>query len=56
MTIAYIRVIDTAYNDIFIESVSENSRTVIAVTASVKEDETAGQGHPFERLLHHSVT
>jgi hypothetical protein len=35
--------------------VSESSRTVIVVTASVKEDERGGQGHTFESLLHMSA-
>jgi hypothetical protein len=35
--------------------VSEGSRTVIVVTASVKEDERGGQGHTSESLLHQSA-
>jgi hypothetical protein len=38
------------------EVVSESSRTVIVVTASVKEDERGGQGHTSEYLLHQSAT
>jgi hypothetical protein len=38
------------------EVVSESSRTVIAVTALVKQDERGGQGHTSESLLHQSAT
>jgi hypothetical protein len=38
------------------EVVSESSRTVIVVTASVKEDERGAQGHTSESLLHQSAT
>jgi hypothetical protein len=34
---------------------SESSRTVIVVTASVKQDETGGQDHTSESLLHQSA-
>jgi hypothetical protein len=37
------------------EVVLESSRTVIVVTASVK-DERGGQGHTSESLLHQSAT
>jgi hypothetical protein len=33
----------------------ESSRTVIVVTASVKEDEREGQGHTSASLLHQSA-
>jgi hypothetical protein len=36
--------------------VSESSWTVIAVTASVKEDERGSQGHTSASLLHQSTT
>jgi hypothetical protein len=35
---------------------SESSRTVSVVTASVKEDERGGQGHTSTSLLHQSAT
>jgi hypothetical protein len=35
---------------------SESSRTVIVVIASVKEDERGGQGHTSASLLHQSAT
>jgi hypothetical protein len=38
------------------KSVSESSRTVIVVTALVKEDERGGQGHTSTSLLHQSAT
>jgi hypothetical protein len=38
------------------EVVSESSRTVTVVPASVKEDEGAGQGNISESLLHQSPT
>jgi hypothetical protein len=38
------------------EVVSEISWTITAVTASVKEDERAGQGHTSASLLHRSTT
>jgi hypothetical protein len=34
----------------------ESSRTVIVVTASVKEDERGSQGHTSENLLYQSAT
>jgi hypothetical protein len=43
--------IETVY-----EVVSESSRAVTAVTASVKEDDKGGQGHTSESLLHQSAT
>jgi hypothetical protein len=36
--------------------VSESSRTLIVVTALVKEDERGGQGHISASLLHQSAT
>jgi hypothetical protein len=39
-----------------VQGVLESSRTVIVVTASVKEDERGGQGHTSASLLHQSVT
>jgi hypothetical protein len=38
------------------EVVWESSRTVIIVTASVKEDENGGHGHSLASLLHQSAT
>jgi hypothetical protein len=38
------------------EVLSENSRSVIVVTASLKEDERRGQGHTSASLLHQSAT
>jgi hypothetical protein len=38
------------------EVLSESSRTLIVVTASVKEDEGEGQGHTSASLLHQSTT
>jgi hypothetical protein len=35
---------------------SQSSPTVILVTASVKEDERAGQGHTSSSLFHQSAT
>jgi hypothetical protein len=35
---------------------SESSRTVIAVTTSVKEDERGGHGHTSASILHQSAT
>jgi hypothetical protein len=55
-TVAYMRPIGTAYNDIFKRGVLESSWTVIVVTASVKQDEKGGQGHTSESLLHQSGT
>jgi hypothetical protein len=40
---------------IYLRGVSESSRTVIVVTASVK-DERRGQGHTSAILLHQSAT
>jgi hypothetical protein len=37
------------------ELLSESSRTVIVVTASVKEDERGDQGHTSASLLHQSA-
>jgi hypothetical protein len=34
-----------------IRGISESSRTVTVVTASMKEDERGGQGHTFASLL-----
>jgi hypothetical protein len=34
----------------------ESSKTVIVVTASLKEDERGGQGHTSTNLLHQSAT
>jgi hypothetical protein len=39
-----------------LRGLSESSRTVIVVTASVKEDERGGQGHTSANLQHHSAT
>jgi hypothetical protein len=36
--------------------VSESSRTVTVVTASVKEEERGGQSYTFTSLLHQSAT
>jgi hypothetical protein len=36
--------------------VSESSRPVILLTASVKEDERGGQGQTFTSLVHQSAT
>jgi hypothetical protein len=38
------------------EVISESSRTIIVVTASVKEDERGGKSHTSESLLHQSAT
>jgi hypothetical protein len=38
-----------------LRGVLESSRTVIVVTASVKQDEREGQGHNSTSLLHHSA-
>jgi hypothetical protein len=38
------------------EVLTESSRTVNVVTASVKEDERGGQDHTSASLLHHSAT
>jgi hypothetical protein len=45
-----------AKNNIPYEVVLESSQTVIAVIASVKDDERGGQGHTSESLLHQSAT
>jgi hypothetical protein len=37
------------------EVVSKRSQTVIPVTASMKEDESGGQGHTSKSLLHQSA-
>jgi hypothetical protein len=36
--------------------VLESSRTIILVTALMKEDERGGEGHTSENLLHQSAT
>jgi hypothetical protein len=38
------------------ESISESSKTVIVVTALVKEDERGDQGHTSASLLHQYAT
>jgi hypothetical protein len=38
-----------------VRGVSESSRTVIVVTASVKEDERGGKCHTSTSLLHQSA-
>jgi hypothetical protein len=43
------------YAIIVYEVVSQNSRTVIVATASVKEDERGGQGHISASLLQQSA-
>jgi hypothetical protein len=39
-----------------LDTLSESYRTVIVVTASVKEDEREGQGHTSESLLRQYAT
>jgi hypothetical protein len=42
-------------NILFSRVLSESSRTVIVVTALMKEDERGGQGHTSANLLHRSA-
>jgi hypothetical protein len=46
----------TIFQTIFLRGLSESSRTVIIVTASVKEDDRGGQVHTFASLFLQSAT
>jgi hypothetical protein len=50
------KVENTNWNTNIYEVVSKSSRTIIIVTASVKEVERGGQGHTSASLLHLSAT